>query len=49
MAELLVEKEDHVAILTLNRPERMNAISTKSPRTAATQPAPSSSTRALDA
>jgi len=29
MSELLVEKKDHVATLTLNRPERMNAISTK--------------------
>ncbi len=28
MPELLVEKKDHVATLTLNRPERMNAIST---------------------
>jgi hypothetical protein len=28
MPELLVEKRDHVATLTLNRPERMNAIST---------------------
>jgi enoyl-CoA hydratase/carnithine racemase len=27
MSELLVEKEGHVATLTLNRPERMNAIS----------------------
>jgi enoyl-CoA hydratase/carnithine racemase len=29
LSELLVEKKDHVATLTLNRPERMNAISTK--------------------
>lgn len=29
MSELLVEKKDHIATLTLNRPERMNAISTK--------------------
>jgi enoyl-CoA hydratase/carnithine racemase len=29
MSELLVEKKDYVATLTLNRPERMNAISTK--------------------
>ncbi len=28
MSELLVEKKDNVATLTLNRPERMNAIST---------------------
>jgi enoyl-CoA hydratase/carnithine racemase len=28
MSELLVEKKDHVATITLNRPERMNAIST---------------------
>ena len=27
MADLLYEKKDHVATLTLNRPERMNAIS----------------------
>ena len=29
MSELLVEKQDYVATLTLNRPDRMNAISTK--------------------
>ena len=29
MTELLVEKKDYVATLTLNRPKRMNAISTK--------------------
>jgi enoyl-CoA hydratase/carnithine racemase len=27
MPDLLYEKSDHVAVITLNRPERMNAIS----------------------